>query len=90
MAELIYRDEKSENREAFQITFEIPNDLTINEFKIMCIRMASSIGYSPKSIKKAFGDESEVIGSDEKRQMLLDSLGIKTNEINELTGSVEG
>lgn len=90
MAELIYKDTNPKNREAFQISFDIPNDLTVNEFKIMCIRMASSIGYSPNSIERAFGNESEVIGSDEKTQLLLDSLGIQTNEINELTGSVEG
>lgn len=85
MPELIYKDNSPKNREAFQVTFDIPNDLTVNEFKIMCVRLASSIGYSHKSIHRVFGQESEVISSDEKTKLLLDSLGIK--ETNELTGS---
>ena len=87
MPELIYKDDNPNNREAFQVSFDIPNDLTVNEFKIMCVRLASSIGYSYKSIQKVFGQESEVISSDKKTKLLLDSLGIK--ERNELTGSIE-
>lgn len=88
MAQFIYINEDNEfNREASTIKFNIPDDLTIGEFKIMCIRMASAMGYSPKNIEDSFGDGSEVLSSDERRDVLLKSLGIKYE--NELTGSVD-
>lgn len=47
-------------REASKIKFEVPDDMNIHEFKIMCIRLASSIGYHDNSIKRAFGKIEDV------------------------------
>jgi len=57
MAKLIFITEDSENREASEIKFKLPNDLDIWEYKRICIRMAGAMGYASISIKKAFGHE---------------------------------
>jgi len=57
MAKLIFIIDEEENREASKIEFEVPNDMTIWEYKRMCIRMAGAMGYASLSIKKAFGHE---------------------------------
>ena len=57
MAKLIFITEDSENREASEIEFKVPNDLDIWEYKRVCIRMAGAMGYASLSIKKAFGHE---------------------------------
>lgn len=49
-------DTEFENREASKIEFTVPDDMNIWEYKVMCIRLASAIGYAPKSIDTAFGD----------------------------------
>lgn len=54
MAKIIYKIKNEYNREAEKIEFKIPDDLNIHEFKTMCIRLASSMGYQPETIKKAF------------------------------------
>ena len=43
-------------REASKIEFDVPDDMDMNEFKVMCVRLASAMGYHEKSIKRAFGD----------------------------------
>ena len=64
-------------REASKIEFEVPDDMNISEFKVMCVRLASAIGYHENSIKKSFGDL--VFGNDEPNSIkeLLDELNIK-------------
>jgi hypothetical protein len=57
MGKLIYISEDSDNREANVITFEVVDDLTISEFKIICMRMASAMGYSQIIIEKSFGSD---------------------------------
>jgi hypothetical protein len=57
MGKLIYISEDSDNREANAITFEVVDDLTISEFKIICMRMASAMGYSQTIIEKSFGSD---------------------------------
>ena len=57
MAKMIFITDDSENREASKIEFEIPNDMDVWEYKRMCMRMASAMGYTSLSIKKAFGHE---------------------------------
>jgi hypothetical protein len=57
MGKLIYISEDILNREANTITFELVDDLTISEFKIICMRMASAMGYSNSSIEKSFGSD---------------------------------
>jgi hypothetical protein len=60
MAKLIFKyteDEFIDNsREASEIEFTIADDLNIFEFKTICVRMASALGYHEESIKKAFGN----------------------------------
>lgn len=64
-------------REASKIEFEVPDDMNISEFKVMCVRLASAMGYHENSIKKSFGDL--VFGNDEPNTIkeLLDELNIK-------------
>ena len=62
MAKFIYKNsggELEDNREATKISFDVSDDMTINEFKIMCKRMASAMGYRESTIEKAFYDGEE-------------------------------
>lgn len=54
MARLIYLEDDKNCREATSIQFTLPNNLTIGEYKLICIRLASAMGYSDKSIHKEF------------------------------------
>ena len=42
-----------------RITLDIPSGISIHDFKIICKRLASAIGYCQESIEDAFGSESE-------------------------------
>ena len=80
MGKLIFRytDELvNEIREAKEIELTVPDDMDINEFKVMCVRMASAMGYQEKSIQKGFGDL--VYGEEDVNTLkeLLDELNIK-------------
>ena len=82
MGKLIFRytDELLEdNREAREIELTVPDDMDIHEFKVMCVRMASAMGYHENSITKAFGDL--VFGDEDVNTLkeLLDELNIKGN-----------
>jgi len=56
---LTEKDSLDYSREANEIIFEIPDGLKIQEFKVVCMRMASAMGYSDKSIKNSFGSIDE-------------------------------
>ncbi|MBQ23267.1 MAG: hypothetical protein CMD32_07695 [Flavobacteriales bacterium] len=80
MGKLIFRytDELvNEIREAKEIELTVPDDMDINEFKVMCVRMASAMGYQEKSIQKGFGDL--VYGEEDVNTLkeLLNELNIK-------------
>ena len=81
MGKLIFtytdKDFIESNREANKVELDVPDDMDINEYKIVCVRMASAIGYGNKSITKAFGDL--VFGKDDPNTIkeLLDELNIK-------------
>lgn len=81
MAKLIFRytdeDLISEIREAKSVELDVPDDMNIHEFKLVCIRLAASMGYGEKSITKGFGDL--IYGEEDKHNLkdLLDELGIK-------------
>ena len=82
MGKLIFRyteDELVEEmREAKEIELTVPDDMNIHEFKVICVRLASSMGFSDKSIVKSFGD---LIYGDENVnniKELLDELNIKS------------
>ena len=82
MGKLIFRytDKLVEtNREAREIEFTVPDDMDIHEFKVMCVRMASAMGYHEKSINQAFGNL--IFGDDNPNTIkeLLDELNIKGN-----------
>tara|TARA_B110001452_G_C15157363_1_gene402622 strand:+ start:386 stop:655 length:270 start_codon:yes stop_codon:yes gene_type:complete len=83
MAKLIFRyteeDFVNEIREAKSIELDVPGDMNIHEFKVVCIRLAASMGYGEKSITKGFGDL--IYGEEDKHNLkdLLDELGIKKN-----------
>jgi len=67
----------SEIREAKSIELDVPGDMDIHEYKVMCIRMAGSLGYTESTIAKAFGDL--VYGDEDKNNLkdLLDELKIR-------------
>jgi hypothetical protein len=81
MGKLIFsyteKDFIEHNREASKIELDVPDDMDIHEYKIMCVRLASAIGYQEKSINKAFGDL--IYGDDDPLTIkeLLNELGIK-------------
>jgi len=80
MAKLIFRytDEYyiSEVREAKSVELEVPGDMDIHEYKVVCIRMAKALGYTEKTISNGFGDL--IYGEDDKHNLkdLLDELNI--------------
>tara|TARA_B100001287_G_C22526552_1_gene455257 strand:- start:160 stop:429 length:270 start_codon:yes stop_codon:yes gene_type:complete len=65
------------NREANKIEFDVPDDMDVNEYKVVCVRLASALGYSDKSIKKSFGDL--VFGNEDVNDLkeILDELNIE-------------
>jgi hypothetical protein len=81
MAILIYKSEEPLNREAKNISFDVPDDMNIFEFKIMCVRMASALGYTDTTIKKAFGDSDYESDVDREFKQFIKSIG-------QLTGSL--
>lgn len=56
MAKFIFKIDEKDHREASNIEFTVPDDLTISEYKVICVRMASAMGYGDANIKKHFGD----------------------------------
>ncbi len=60
-----------ESREAEKIEMDIPSNLTIKEFKIICRRLASSLGYGHDAVRKEFGKDKEV-GNKNQLNLLLD------------------
>jgi|TARA_B110000908_G_scaffold101794_1_gene119993 hypothetical protein len=84
MAKLIFtytdKDYIEHNREVSKIELDMPDDMDIHEFKVVCVRLASTIGYTNKSITKAFGDL--IYGEDSPNSIkeLLDELNINTDK----------
>ena len=59
MAKLIFKYSngwKQNVREANEIKFDVPDYINLNEYKAIVIRLAHSLGYSPKSITNLFGE----------------------------------
>jgi|TARA_X000001036_G_C20276850_1_gene642714 hypothetical protein len=61
MGKLIFRyteedNQKQLNREANEVELSVPDDMNINEFKVVCVRLAQALGYQQKSIESGFGD----------------------------------
>lgn len=68
------------NREASNIEFTVADDMDINEFKVMCVRMAAALGYHHNSIERAFGDL--IFGDEDKDAIkeLLDGIIKRDNK----------
>lgn len=82
MAKITYITDDSYNREAQSISFDIADDLNINEFKIVCVRLAHAMGYHYKSIERTFGDLEHETKSDRDFKKFI-------KEIAKLTGSLQ-
>lgn len=81
MARLVYHIDDSYNREASEISFDVPNDMNINEYKIICVRLAHAMGYHYKSIERVFGDLEYETESDREFKQFMKG-------ITQLTGSL--
>jgi len=57
MTKLEFTTDAVLHREAKKIVFEFDDDLTIHEFKSVCMRLAAAMGYVNSSIKTSFGEE---------------------------------
>jgi len=70
------RDIEGNSRESTKIGFEFESDLNIKEFKRLCIRLAYSLGYGEKGIKKHFGIDELKKDQDIEgfRKLLLDGI----------------
>ena len=53
------------------IEFSIPSDLSIQEYKRTCKRMAQALGYSNQSIEEYFGKDKE-LGNTNQLKLLFD------------------
>ena len=80
MAILTYEDE-TDSREANVIKFEIPDDMNIHEFKIVCVRLAAALGYSDMSITKSFGSLDYETEDDRFFKQIFDSIKSKSSDI---------
>ena len=57
MGKLIFKyTGEEQNREATSIELTVPDDMNIEEYKIMCIRLAHAMGFQEKTIQKEFGN----------------------------------
>ena len=53
------------------MSFDVSPDLTIQEFKWTCKRLAYSLGYNPESIDREFGKDKE-FGDVKQLKLLFD------------------
>tara|TARA_R110000744_G_scaffold255201_1_gene370712 strand:+ start:742 stop:957 length:216 start_codon:yes stop_codon:yes gene_type:complete len=58
------------SKEAQKVVLEVREDLDIHEFKVMCKRLAASLGYSPASVEEAFGSKPPLSGTDKMKKIL--------------------
>jgi len=57
------------SREAQKVEFEVPEDLSIQDFKRLCKRLAASLGYSYESIREEFDNKQS---PENNKQILKD------------------
>jgi len=69
MDKLIY-ERSMKSQEAQRIIFEVQHDLSLDAFKLNCIRMAHALGYNSKSIEDSFGKITET-GDPAQLKLLL-------------------
>jgi len=61
----------NDTTEAKSIELKIPNGITCEEFKIICIRMAHAIGYHESSVRETFGNINDSNINKNKNQLNL-------------------
>jgi hypothetical protein len=82
MAKLIFNIDNDNFREASNIELVVPDDMDIWEYKIMCIRLASAMGYTESTIKRAFGEEEYNHTEDELRfREFLEIINVYTGSL---------
>jgi len=59
MAKMTFNISGDDYREASNIELTVPDDMNIFEYKTICIRMASALGYHHTTIEKAFVETEE-------------------------------
>jgi hypothetical protein len=67
---LIYQ-RSGETKEAKSIDLQIPNNMTCDEFRIICIRMAHALGYHENNVRETFGDIKDPNKLKDKKQLKL-------------------
>ena len=59
------------SKEPQVIEFQVPTDLTIEQFKLICKRLAHTLGYNNNSVIEHFGKDKE-IGDPNQLKLLFD------------------
>lgn len=67
---LIYQ-RGGKTKEAKAIDFKIPNDMTCEEFRVICIRMALALGYHENTVRDTFGNIPDKNKEKDKKQLKL-------------------
>ncbi len=67
---LIYK-RGNKTKEAKTIEFEIPNGMTCEEFKTICMRMAHALGYHENTVRDSFGNIADKNLQKDKKQLKL-------------------
>jgi|TARA_R100000005_G_C4808640_1_gene96292 hypothetical protein len=70
MDKLVYQ-RSNNSKEPQKINFEFKDDITAYEFRNICVRMASALGYSNGSIENAFPKPKDNQHEVDKRQLKL-------------------
>lgn len=82
---MIFNIDKTDYREAFNIELSVPDDMNIFEYKVVCERMASAMGYTDSSIKKVFGDTNYETKEDVQFKKFLKSvLGVTSGSLQHI------
>ncbi len=66
--DMMDEDNKLMSGEPFKIVFEISSGMKIKDFKTICKRLASSMGYSGESIEETFGTE---LDAEEEKELKI-------------------
>ena len=67
---LIYK-RGSKTKEVKSIELKIPNEMTCQEFKTICIRMAHALGYHENTVRDSFGPVVDKNLEKDKKQLTL-------------------
>ena len=67
---LIYQ-RGGKTKEAKAIDFKIPNDMTCEEFRVICIRMVLALGYHENTVRDTFGNIPDKNKEKDKKQLRL-------------------